>query len=81
MEVKQNVPVTEEVVDINEIIAARREKLAKLIESGKNPFEKVKYEKTHLSSQVVENAESLLGQTVSVAGRIIKPFGNGPWSS
>ncbi len=71
MEVKQNVPVTEEVVDINEIIAARREKLAKLIESGKNPFEKVKYEKTHLSSQVVENAESLLGQTVSVAGRII----------
>lgn len=57
--------------DLNEIIKVRREKLDKLVAEGKNPFVKIKFERTHLSNQVLDNYESLEGKTVSVAGRIL----------
>lgn len=49
----------------------RREKLAKLISEGKNPYEKVKYGVTHNSTSVKENFESLEGKEVSLAGRLM----------
>lgn len=57
--------------DINEIIRVRREKLKELVESGKNPFEIVRFEKTHGSRQIISGFEALEGKDVSVAGRII----------
>ncbi|HRX14560.1 MAG TPA: lysine--tRNA ligase [Eubacteriales bacterium] len=62
--------VTEE-LDLNEILRVRREKLAELIEKNENPFEKVKFDKTHFSAEIIENYEKLENQTVSVAGRIV----------
>lgn len=49
----------------------RREKLAKLIAEGKNPYEKVKYDVTANSKTVKENFENYEGKEVSVAGRLM----------
>lgn len=61
----------EEQQDINEIIASRHKKLSELKASGKDPFEIVKYHKTHSTAEIFENYQMLEGQAVSVAGRII----------
>lgn len=68
-QIKNDTPAEER--DLNEILLVRRQKLAALIESGKNPFEKVKFAKTHYSQEITDNFESLENQTVSVAGRIV----------
>jgi lysyl-tRNA synthetase class 2 len=60
-----------EELDLNEILRVRREKLAELIEKNENPFEKVKFDKTHFSAEIIDNYEKLENQTVSVAGRIV----------
>lgn len=57
--------------DINQLLKVRREKLEALQESGKNPYEIMKYDVTHHSKEVTENYEQLNGQTVSLAGRIM----------
>lgn len=57
--------------DLNEIMRVRRQKLSGLTESGKNPFEKVKFPVTHKSVEIISNFENLEGNTVSVAGRIM----------
>ena len=57
--------------DINEIALIRRQKLQKLAESDANPFEQVRFERTHLSAQVIENFPQLERQDVRMAGRII----------
>ncbi len=62
--------------DINEILRIRREKLAALIEEGKNPFEITKFDKTHTSKEVLDGyvdhaeGEEYEPQIVSVAGRM-----------
>ena len=58
-------------LELNEILAIRREKLAELKKEGNDPFQKVKYERTHISSEVLENFEALDGQEVALAGRIV----------
>ena len=58
-------------VDVNEIAKQRREKLAALQEAGKDPFEIVKYDRTHMTTDIKENFDELEGQEVSVAGRIM----------
>lgn len=55
----------------NEIIAVRHQKLAKLTEQGKNPYEKVKYEVNSSSNEIKEKFEELEGKTVSIAGRLM----------
>lgn len=57
--------------EINEIIRFRQEKLKELTESGKNPFEIVRFEKSHSSKQIIGGYDSLEGKDVAVAGRII----------
>lgn len=69
---KNNIPEDiPEQEDLNEILRVRRQKLAALMESGKNPFEKVKFLKTHYSSDILDNFAELENQTVSVAGRVV----------
>ena len=57
--------------DLNQILKARREKLANLQAAGKDPFVVTKYEQTHHSQEIKDNFEALEGQTVSIAGRIM----------
>ena len=61
--------ITEE--KLNEILMLRRQKLFDLQASGNDPFEIVKFDQTHHSAQIIENAETLLESTVSVAGRMM----------
>ena len=55
----------------------RREKLVKLQEEGKDPFDVYKVKRTHSSKQVKDNFEELEGKEVAVAGRIMSKRGQG----
>ena len=55
----------------------RREKLVKLQEEGKDPFDVYKVKRTHSSQQVKDNFEELEGKEVTVAGRIMSKRGQG----
>lgn len=57
--------------DIGQLLKVRREKLAALQENGKDPFVITKYDQTHHSTQIREQFESLEGQKVSIAGRMM----------
>lgn len=65
-----NNQVNEE-LDLNEILRIRREKLKNLIESGKNPFEKVKYDRTAMSKTIKDNYEEYENKVVGIAGRLV----------
>lgn len=76
-EEKNNIQPEEQQQDLNEILQIRRDKLAKLVEDGQNPFEITRFDKTHSSKQIVENfvdhaeGEEYTPQIVKVAGRMI----------
>ena len=57
--------------DLNQLLKVRREKLANLVEAGKNPFEITKYDVTAHSMDIKNNYEEMKGQVVTVAGRIM----------
>lgn len=57
--------------DIGQLLKVRREKLAALQESGKDPFVITKYDQTHHSAQVKDQFETLEGKKVSIAGRMM----------
>ena len=48
----------------------RTEKLLELKASGKNPYEKTKFEFTHLAEQIRNDFEALENNDVAIAGRI-----------
>ena len=60
----------------NELVV-RREKLAALVEAGKNPFEITKYETTHTSknaiAEYVANEEALLAEGKATDDRAFSP--------
>ena len=60
-----------QVQDINQILKARREKLAALQEAGKNPFEITKYDVTNHSQEIKDNFDTMEGKSVSIAGRMM----------
>jgi len=57
--------------NLNELLKIRREKLAELQAAGEDPFEITKYDQTHHSADIKNNFDSLEGQTVSIAGRMM----------
>lgn len=57
--------------DINQLLKVRREKLAELQENGRDPFVITKYDVSHHSAEVKDNFETLEGQTVTLAGRVM----------
>lgn len=69
MERQQNQQTQEQ--DIGQLLKVRREKLAALQENGKDPFVITKYDQTHHSTQIKEQFETLEGQRVSIAGRMM----------
>ena len=70
---ENNIQLTEQEEEerLAEQAKIRREKLAKLVSEGKNPYEKVKYDCTANSSSIKENFDSLDGKEVSIAGRLM----------
>jgi len=58
-------------VDLNQLLQIRRDKLSKLKEEGKNPFEITKFNRTHTSKEVIEKYDELEGKDVVIAGRIM----------
>jgi lysyl-tRNA synthetase class 2 len=59
------------VVDVNEQIKVRREKLKTLQENGKDPFVITKYDVTHHTSDIRDDFDQLEGKNVSLAGRLM----------
>ncbi|MBQ3390488.1 MAG: lysine--tRNA ligase [Firmicutes bacterium] len=57
--------------NLSEVLKVRREKLAKLQEAGRNPFEIEKYDVTAYSAGIKEDYEAYEGKEVSIAGRIM----------
>ena len=57
--------------DINQLLKVRREKLKELQDNGKAPFVITKYDVSHHSQEVKDNFETLEGQTVTLAGRVM----------
>lgn len=68
---QENGNAQEQELDINQLMKVRREKLEKLKQEGKNPFEITKFNRTHTSKQIVDNYEELEGKDVTIAGRIM----------
>ena len=66
-------PLTEaeEAERLAEQAVIRREKLAKLVGEGNDPFVKVNYERTHSSGEILNGFEALEGKEVSIAGRLM----------
>ncbi|MBO5136112.1 MAG: lysine--tRNA ligase [Clostridia bacterium] len=61
----------EKVVDLNQILKVRREKLQELQDAGENPFEETVYNQEVHTTDIKENFEEMDGKTVSVAGRLM----------
>lgn len=57
--------------EFNELVKQRRQKLADLQAEGRDPFDVYKVKRTHTSTQVKENYDTLEGQEVTVAGRLM----------
>lgn len=57
--------------DLNQLRKVRREKLANLMEEGKNPYEIMKYDQTHHAQEIKDNYDELEGKNVSIAGRVM----------
>ena len=67
----ENQQIAQNTNDYSEQEQIRREKLQALMESGENPYLITKYDVTHESAQVIDAFETLEGQSVSLAGRMI----------
>jgi len=70
--------VSEQIIDINELIQVRLEKLAELKEKGINPFGE-KFEPTHHAQDILDKAQELIDnqEEVVVAGRLMAKRGHG----
>ncbi len=60
-----------EELSLSEVLQIRRDKLDKLKEMGKNPFDIVKYNQTHHSKDIKDNFEAMEGKEVAIAGRLM----------
>ncbi len=70
--------MSEEMIqDLSEILKIRREKLAELVETGKNPFEKTSYDVSDKISGILDDFDRFDQKTVSLAGRLMSKRGMG----
>ena len=58
-------------LDMDHLMKVRREKLDKLREEGKDPFQITKFNRTHTTKQVIDNYDELEGKDVTIAGRLM----------
>lgn len=67
----ENKDIKNEIEDLNEILQVRRTKLRELKDEKKDPYETVKFEVTHGTSQIINQFEATEGKMVNVAGRLM----------
>ncbi len=67
-----NIVNDDQELDMNHLMEVRRDKLNKLREAGKDPFEITKFDRTHTSKQVMDNFDELENKDVTIAGRIMR---------
>ena len=58
-------------LDMDHLMQVRREKLDKLREEGKDPFQITRFNRTHTTKQVIDNYDELEGKDVTIAGRLM----------
>ena len=63
--------------NLSQLLQVRRDKLKELQESGNDPFQITKYAVDNDSANIKENFDTLEGQEVSVAGRMMSKRGMG----
>lgn len=71
---KQTTPETaseETAEDLSEIRQIRRDKLTKLREEGRDPFQETKYERTAYSAEIKDHFEQWEEKDVSICGRLM----------
>ena len=61
----------EQELDLNQLMMVRREKLEKLKQENKNPYEITKFNRTNTAGEIKANYEKFEEKDVTVAGRII----------
>lgn len=62
--------------ELNELLRIRREKMNAIAEKGIEPFGR-QYDVTHHAADIIEQFDSLEGQTVRLAGRVVAVRGHG----
>ena len=66
---EKKTPETE--AELTEVLRVRREKLAQLVEDGKDPFQITKFDVTHHSAEIKDDFDAFEGKEVVVAGRMM----------
>ena len=66
---EKKTPETE--AELTEVLRVRREKLAQLVEDGKDPFRITKFDVTHHSAEIKDDFDAFEGKEVVVAGRMM----------
>ena len=66
---EKKTPETE--AELTEVLRVRREKLAQLVEDGKDPFQITKFDVTHHSAEIKDDFDALEDKEVVVAGRMM----------
>jgi lysyl-tRNA synthetase class 2 len=61
----------------SEVSRLRRERLRELQSAGQDPYQQTRFDRTHLTSAIAEDFETLEGQEVRVAGRLKARRGQG----
>ncbi len=57
--------------EMREILKIRRDKLADLVEAGKDPYKETRYERSDISSDITSEYEAYEGKIVRLAGRLM----------
>ena len=57
--------------DLNQLLQVRYDKLHELQENGKDPFVITKYDVTNHSTDIIDKFETMEGNPVSIAGRMM----------
>jgi len=73
----QSLPLQPEPSSENEIVALRRQRLLDLQHAGRDPYQQVRFDRTHLGQEILTNFESMDGQAVRIAGRLKSRRGQG----
>ena len=58
--------------DLNQLLKVRREKLLELQATKKDPFQITKYDVTHHSQEIKDHFDTMEGQVVRIAGRVMQ---------
>lgn len=68
---ENNLTLEQPIQALSEQELIRLDKLKNLVEAGRNPYELVRYDRSHLSSEISANYDDLENQEVSIAGRMM----------